>query len=195
MWYLPGENVDETTMDPERVTKEWDEVGLTQNTGKRYHAPIYGGFSIGGGWRGFSVQADFSYVLGKTLINNDKYFYANPNVFPEQNYHKEIADFWTPYNTDAKYPDWSQGHELQFDTSMYENANFLRLKNLQVAYALPKKLLAGQNVLNGLKVTFTGRNLLTATKYSGIDPEVAGNLSVGRLGNSKQYLFGLELTF
>ena len=193
MWYLPGENVDETTM--KETTKVFDEAGLTQNTGKRYTPPIYGGFSIGGGWRGISVQADFSYVLGKTLINNDAYFYGNPNAFAEQNYHKDVADFWTPENTDAKYPDWSKGYIMQFDTHMYENANFLRLKNLQVAYALPKKLLAGQNVLNGLKVTFTGRNLLTATKYSGIDPEVAGNLTLGRLGNSKQYLFGLELTF
>jgi hypothetical protein len=193
MWYLPGENVDETTM--KETTKDFDEASLTQNTGLRYTPPIYGGFSIGGGWRGISVQADFSYVLGKTLINNDAYFYANPNVFPEQNYHKCVADFWTPENTDAEYPDWSKGHEMQFDTHMYENANFLRLKNLQVAYALPKRLLAGQNVLSGLKVTFTGRNLLTATKYSGIDPEVAGNLTLGRLGNSKQYLFGLELTF
>jgi len=193
MWYLPGENVDETTM--KETTKKFDEAGLTQNTGKRYTPPIYGGFSIGGGWRGFSLQADFSYVLGKTLINNDAYFYSNPNVFAEQNYHKEVADFWTPENTDAKFPDWSKGYEMQFDTHMYENANFLRLKNLQVAYALPKKFLAGQNVLNGIKVTFTGRNLLTMTKYSGIDPEVAGNLTLGRLGNSKQYLFGLELTF
>ena len=193
MWYLPGENVDETTMN--ETTKKFDEAGLTQNTGKRYTPPIYGGFSIGGGWRGISVQADFSYVLGKTLINNDAYFYGNPNAFAEQNYHKSVADFWTPENTDAKYPDWSKGYTMQFDTHMYENADFLRLKNLQVAYALPKKLLAGQNVLNGLKVTFTGRNLLTVTKYSGIDPEVAGNLTLGRLGNSKQYLFGLELTF
>ena len=193
MWYLPGENVDETTM--KETTKVFDEAGLTQNTGKRYTPPIYGGFSIGGGWRGISVQADFSYVLGKTLINNDAYFYGNPNAFAEQNYHKAVADFWTPENTDAQYPDWSKGYIMQSDTHMYENANFLRLKNLQVAYALPKKLLAGQNVLNGLKVTFTGRNLLTATKYSGIDPEVAGNLTLGRLGNSKQYLFGLELTF
>lgn len=193
MWYLPGENVDETTMN--ETTKVFDEAGLTQNTGKRYTPPIYGGFSIGGGWRGISVQADFSYVLGKTLINNDAYFYGNPNAFAEQNYHKAVADFWTPENTDAQYPDWSKGYIMQFDTHMYENADFLRLKNLQVAYALPKKLLAGQNVLNGLKVTFTGRNLLTATKYSGIDPEVAGNLTLGRLGNSKQYLFGLELTF
>ena len=193
MWYLPGENVDETTMT--ETTKVFDEASLTQNTGMRYTPPIYGGFSIGGGWRGFSVQADFSYVLGKTLINNDAYFYANPNAFAEQNYHKCVADFWTPENTDAEYPDWSKGYIMQFDTHMYEDADFLRLKNLQVGYSLPRRLLAGQNVLSGLKLTFTGRNLMTVTKYSGIDPEVAGNLSLGRLGNSKQYLFGLELTF
>ena len=193
MWYLPGENVDETTMN--ETTKIFDEATLTQNTGKRYTSPIYGGFSVAGGWKGLSVQADFSYVLGKTLINNDSYFYANPNLFAEQNYHKDVADFWTPENRDAKYPDWSKGYEMQFDTHMYENANFLRLKNLLVAYSLPKRVLAGQNVLHGLKVTFTGRNLLTATKYSGIDPEVNSNVSLGRLGNSKQYLFGIELTF
>jgi hypothetical protein len=193
MWYLPGENVDETTM--KETTKVFDEASLTQNTGMRYTPPIYGGFSIGGGWRGFSLQADFSYVLGKTLINNDAYFYANPNAFAEQNYHKCVADFWTPENTDAEYPDWSKGYIMQFDTHMYEDADFLRLKNLQVGYSLPRRLLAGQNVLSGLKLTFTGRNLMTVTKYSGIDPEVAGNLSLGRLGNSKQYLFGLELTF
>ena len=193
MWYLPGENVDVTTMN--ETTKKFDEATLTQNTGLRYTPPIYGGFSIGGGWRGFSIQADFSYVLGKTLINNDGYFTSNPNVFAEQNYHKSVSDFWTPENTDAKYPDWSKGYKLEMDTHLYENASFLRLKNLQAAYNLPKRFLAGQNVLSGLKVTFTGRNLLTATKYSGIDPEVNSNVSLGRLGNSKQYLFGLELTF
>ena len=193
MWYVPGDNVDVTTMN--ETTKKFDEAALTQNTGRRYTPPIYGGFSITAGWRGFSFLADFSYVIGKTLINNDAYFYANPNLFPDQNYHKEISDFWTPYNTDAEYPDWSKGYEMQFDTHIYENADFLRLKNLQFAYTLPKRFLAGQNVLNGLKLTFTGRNLMTATKYSGVDPEVDSNVSVGRLGNSKQYLFGIELTF
>ena len=193
MWYLPGENVDETTMN--ETTKVFDEAGLTQNTGKRLNSPIYGGFSIGGGWRGLSLQADFSYVLGKTLINNDMYFYANPNNFSGMNQHKTIADFWTPENTDAQWPDWSKGAIMQFDTHMYENANFLRLKNLQVAYDLPRRFLGNQQVINGIKVSFTGRNLLTATKFSGIDPEVDSNLTYGRAGNSKQYLFGLELTF
>ena len=104
-------------------------------------------------------------------------------------------DYWTPENPNAKSPDWSQGASMQFDTHLYENADFLRLKNLQVAYDLPRRFLGNQQVINGVKVSFTGRNLLTATKYSGIDPEVDGNLTYGRAGNSKQFLFGLELTF
>ena len=193
MWYLPGENIDEPTMN--ETTKVFDEAGLTQNTGKRLNAPTYGGFSVSGGWRGLSLQADFSYVLGKTLINNDKYFYANPNQFSGMNQHKTIADFWTPENTDAIWPDWSKGAIMEFDTNMYENADFLRLKNLQVAYDLPRRLLGNQQVLNGIKVSFTGRNLFTVTKFTGIDPEVDSNLTYGRAGNSKQFLFGLELTF
>ncbi len=200
-WYLPyvdenGEvDPDVCNMDPSKTTKIYDEAGLTQNTGKRLHSPIYGGFSIGGGWRGLSLQADFSYVLGKTLINNDAYFYANPNNFAGMNQHKTVTDYWTPENTDASWPDWSKGTIMEFDTHLYENADFLRLKNLQIAYDLPRRFLGNQQVLNGIKISFTGRNLLTATKYSGIDPEVDGNLTYGRAGNSKQYLFGLELTF
>ena len=193
MWYVAGDDPDVTTK--KETTKVYDEAALTQNTGKKLNPPIYGGFSIGGGWKGLSIQADFSYVLGKTLVNNDAYFYANPVNFAGMNTNKSVADFWTPENTDAKWPDWSKGVVMDFDTHLYENANFLRLKSLQAAYALPKKALGKQNVLNGLKITFTGRNLLTVTKYTGIDPEVDSNLTYGRAGNTKQYLFGLEFTF
>lgn len=195
MWYLPGEDKDVMTMDPERVTKTYDEATLTQNTGKRLNAPINGGFSIMGGWRGLSLQADFSYVLGKTLINNDAIFYANPASNLGYNTHKMVQDFWTPENTDAQFPDWSKGQIMEFDTHLYDCADFLRLKNLQVAYDLPRRFLGNQQVINGIKVSFTGRNLMTITPYEGVDPEVYGNLTYGRVGASKQFLFGLELTF
>lgn len=192
-WYLPGEDVDKTTK--KETTTTFDEASLTQNTGKPVSAPINGGFSISGGWKGITVAADFSYVIGKWLINNDAYFYSNPNVFSDYNQNKEVSDFWTPNNTDARFPDWSTGAQMQFDTHILENASFLRLKNLQVGYSFPKKLLDRQNVLSSLRFTFTTRNLWTLTKYSGIDPEVDSNLTYGGLGNSKQYLFGVELTF
>ena len=195
MWYLPGDNIDESTQDPSRVTEFFSEEDLTQNTGIRRNAPIYGGFGLQGAWKGISLMADFSYVLGKWMLNNDAYFYANPNNFSGDNQHKTVSDFWTETNRDAKWPDWRQGTIMQFDTHLLENASFLRLKNLQVAYSLPASLLEKQRIFRDVKVTFTGRNLLTFTRYSGIDPEDDTNVSLGLPANSKQYLFGLELVF
>lgn len=192
-WYVPGEDIDVTTKD--EVTEEYDEVALMQNTGIRRHAPIYGGFSLSGSWKGISFMADFAYVLGKYMLNNDMFFYANPNRFADSNQHKDISDFWTENNTDAKWPDWRTGQSMQLDTHILENASFLRLKNLQIGYSLPQSLMARQKVLRDVKFTFTGRNVLTFTKYSGIDPEDDTNVSLGLPANSKQFLLGVELVF
>ena len=193
MWYVPGENPDETR--EVETTKVFDEAGLTQNTGKKRYPPFYGGFSINGGWKGLSIAADFSYVLGKYLINNDAFFYKNPNYFFGYNSHKNVRDFWTPENTGAEYPNWDETPMMQFDTHLLEKASFLRLKNLQIAYDFPKSLIGFQNVVKGFKLTLTGRNLFTITGYEGIDPEVNSNLTLGKIGNSKQFLIGAEITF
>ncbi len=195
MWYVPGEDVDTPTRDPENVTKNYDEAALTQSSGRSQYAPINGGFSLSGGWKNFSVLADFTYVIGKNLYSNDAYFYSNPAYFSTQNAIASVSDFWTPNHTDAKFPDWSQGHVLQFADQFLEDASFLRLKNLQIGYSLPKAVMGWQNVVKGIKITATGRNLLTLTKYNGIDPEVDSNLTYGIPGNSRQVLGGIEITF
>ena len=124
------------------------------------------------------------------------YFYANYGFARTQfNQHKMVNDFRRDDNKNANFPDWSKGYTMQFDSHLLENASFMRLKNLQIGYQLPKSLLAWQHVVEGLKFTFTGRNLFTVTKYTGLDPEVAGNLTYGKLGNTKQILFGVEVTF
>lgn len=195
-WYLPGDDINVTTMDPERVTETFNKEELTQNTGKLRHAPVYGGFGLSGAWKGFSVAADFSYVLGKYLLNNDAYFYMNPGDNLDSTQHKAVQDFWTPENPDAKYPNWASGQKMQFDTHVLENASFLRLKSLQVAYSVPRKILGGDKAfVKDLKLTFTGRNLFILTKYTGIDPEVDSNITYGIPGNSKQLLGGIEIVF
>lgn len=214
MWYLPAEKVetvtdpetgalveqvtvlrDECTMDPSRVTKDYDEDALTQNTGRFRNEPISGGFGLSGRYHNWQIRADFSYVLGKYMVNNDRYYYANPNKFMEKNTHKMVSDFWTPYNTDAKFPDWSKGYTMQFDTALLENASFLRLKTLVIGYSLPQRLLMKQKVFKSAMITLTGRNLITLSKYTGIDPEVDSNLTYGIPGNTLQVLGGIELKF
>ena len=195
MWYLPGEDKDVCTMDPARTTKVFNEDELTQNTGIRRNEPVSGGFGFNAHWKGLALTADFAYFGGKYLINNDAYFYANPNAFMGYNTTKGVSDFWTPYNKDAQYPDWSQGYQMEFDTHLLEDASFLRLKSLVLAYSLPAKWFQNSEVLKGVRVSVTGRNLVTFTEYTGLDPEVDSNLTVGLPGNTRQVLGGIELTF
>ena len=194
MWYKAGDDPDVTTK--KETTENYNEAALTQNSGKKRFAPVNGGFNLSAGWKGITLQADFSYVLGKYLVNNDAFFYNNPGIVGyAYNQKKNTADYWSEDNKNAKFPNWADGYTMQFDTHLLENASFLRLKNFQIGYELPKSVLAWQNALSGVKFTATARNLFTITNYSGIDPEVDSNLTYGKIGNSKQFLFGIELTF
>lgn len=194
-WYIPGDDKDVCTKDADRITKVFNEEELTQSTGIRRHEPVSGGFGLRGHWKGLSANIEFSYFCGKYLINNDAYFYANPNMNVGYNQIKSVSDYWTPDNTDAKFPDWSKGYNMEFDTHVLEDASFLRLKNIQIGYDLPDKVLGSRKVIKGVQFTVTGRNLLTATKYTGIDPEVDSNLTVGLPGNTLQVLGGVEIRF
>lgn len=194
-WYLPGEDTSVTTMDPARVTTTYDENKLIQNTGIQRSEPIVGGFGISGSWKGIMLRADFSFVLGKYLINNDMYYFANPNVFPGDNQSRTVSDFWTPQNTNAKWPDWSKGAKMEIDSHTLENASFLRFKTLVVGYSFPHKWFNENTVVKGLTITCTGRNLFTVTDYTGMDPEVDSNVTLGIPGNTLQILGGLEIKF
>jgi hypothetical protein len=81
------------------------------------------------------------------------------------------------------------------DTHLIEDASFMRMKNLTVSYSLPKSWMRKTHFMNGCRIYFVGRNLLTFTKYKGYDPEVDSNVQLGNYPNTKQYSVGLELTF
>jgi TonB-linked SusC/RagA family outer membrane protein len=63
-----------------------------------------------------------------------------------------------------------------------EDGTFLKLRELSVTYTLPKHLISQLAPLRTLQVGLSGRNLLTLTHYSGLDPEVSnfGNQPIGR---------------
>ena len=195
-WYVPGDNKDVTTKDENNKTETFS-TALQQNTGIRRYAPISGGFGLSAGWKGFQVDADFSSVQGKYMIDNTWYFSHNPQQFALYNSSRDVMDYWTEDNKEAKFPNWKLGasQAMQFDTHILSNASFMRLKNLTASYSVPSSVMKKTKVLSNVRVFATGRNLWTITKYIGIDPEVDSNLALGTYGNSKQYECGIELTF
>lgn len=194
-WYLPNAtNPGVTRKDASAVTSTFSTAALQQNTGIRRNAKATGGFGLDAGYMGFSLSAQFSYALGKYLINNDRYFYENPNQFVGYNQYKTVTDYWKNPGDVTTFPKYGVQF-TQFDSRLIENASFMRLKVLTLGYAVPTSVLKRTKAIKGLNVFLTGRNLFTVTKYQGPDPEVDSNLALGTNPNTKQYTVGLDIKF
>jgi len=83
-----------------------------------------------------------------------------------------------------------------------EDGSYLRVKNLALAYNLPKEI-SSKVKLENLKVYVNVQNFWTFTKYTGLDPEVGASqtndnvfgLDNGRYPAARIYSFGMNVTF
>ncbi|MFC3196935.1 SusC/RagA family TonB-linked outer membrane protein [Parapedobacter deserti] len=194
-WYVPNEDPDMIVVpnkDPNNVTTSFNAGELQQNTGLKRYPPVAGGFGLTSNYKGIEFGFDFAFISGKYLINNDRYFTENPNQFAGYNQSRVVADYWKNPGDNARFPRYGVQF-TQFDSRLIENASFTRLKNVTLGYNFPKSLLDRTGFLRGAKVFFVGRNLLTWTQYTGPDPEVDSNLTLGVNPNTKQYTFGLQV--
>ena len=175
------------------LTKTYNEERDSKFTGKQRYAPWSGGFGTSFSWKGLSITADFAWQAGKYMINNDNYFMKNANQGTSYNQAVDMLNIWTKPGDITDIPKY--GEQVQFDTHLLEDASFLRMKNLIVQYSFPKKWMQATKGIQNAKVFFVGRNLFTATKFSGYDPEPDINLVKFNYPNTRQFVFGMELTF
>lgn len=167
-----------------------------QFSGKNMFAACSGGFGTELNWKGVSMMIDFSWIGERYLINNDRFFTENPTNSNMVNMSRKMLTMWQKPGDITDVPRYGETTENLLRTNYFlENAAFVRLKNLTIAYNLPKSILRKTQVLEGVRIFATGRNLLTFTKFSGIDPEIDSNISLGDYPNSRQYSFGIEVKF
>lgn len=103
-------------------------------------------------------------------------------------------DRWTPDNPDASYPRLAYllEHNTRFSTYWLEDASYLRLKNLQVGYTLPKDLTSRARISRA-RIYFSADNLFTLTDYFyGYDPEVTVSQG-GYYPQVKTFTFGINV--
>jgi hypothetical protein len=175
------------------LTKTYNEERDSKFVGKQRYAPWSGGFGTSFSWKGLSITADFAWQHGKYMTNNDNYFLMNANQGTSFNQAVDMLNIWTKPGDITDIPKY--GEQVQFDTHLLEDASFLRMKNLIVQYSFPKKWMQATKGIQNAKVFFIGRNLFTATKFSGYDPEPDINLVKFNYPNTRQFVFGMELTF
>lgn len=154
-------------------------------------------------YKGLSLNVFFQSVFGFDKLN---YTYASGIVGStdvRQPTFAEIKNRYIPgVNETSDIPAFSSAKEnyLTQTSRFLEKGDFVRLKNISLAYSIPKTLL--RNV-GTVRVFVSGTNLLTFTNYKGLDPEstsnavgdIVQNVDHGSYPNAKTITAGLNVTF
>lgn len=163
-------------------------------TGKTFDSPWAGGFGTSLAWKGLSLSAQFSWMANRWVMNNDRFFEESNGLYSSYNQSKRLLyDRWKKPGDVTDIPRYDVVAEL--DDRFLENASFLRLKNLTLAYVLPQAWLKKSNFFSSARIYLQGQNLLTFTGFKGLDPEVASNIYRAQYPASRQFTLGVEVSF
>lgn len=125
-------------------------------------------FNTSVSWKGFTLSAFFQGSFGGDLYSltmaTIAYDYANNGNVLKDVYNNH----WTPDRTDAKYPNLISNLNLKLSDRFVYDATYLRLKNVELSYAIPCK----GSFLKKAKVYVSGQNLVTFTSYPLWNPDV-----------------------
>ena len=156
--------------------------------------------SFGGSYKGVDLSFLLGSAWGHKLYNANRLYYesmdAGINLF------KSTLGAWTEDNRSnvmpravLKDPNMNSRESDRF----LEKGNFIRLRQLQVGYTLPKNL-TKKVYIDKCRFYVSGENLLTWTNYSGIDPEFSSSIldtgvDVFIYPFTRSYVVGLQVTF
>lgn len=158
------------------------------------------GINLGASYKNFSLTMNWFGAFGATVYNG---YHSLVDRFDDNSNYRAGIQPWTPESPNTDVPRMYYGSTLNSrgDTDRWlESGNFMRLKYLSVSYALPEDWLKRIGFQSG-QLILSGQNLLTFTKYKGLDPEF-NNASIYERGfdnfsfpNLKTYSLGLQFGF
>lgn len=190
---MPGD-IKYADVNGDGIINENDEVPIGATTRPNL---IYG-FGISGQWKGIDINILFQ-GSGKSTFCID-----GPTVYPFQdgdwgNILVDMANSnrWKlgeNENPNAEYPRLSYGgnsNNYRSSTYWLRNGSYLRLKNLEIGYNIPKSII-NKIHLNNVRLYFMGTNLVTFSKFKLWDPEL-GSSNGQAYPLSRSYTLGLTI--
>ena len=160
---------------------------------------VYGGFGTSIEFYGFDLSVQFAYQLGgkiwdytyQDLMHNGDASSAG------QNWHKDIANAWTPENriTDVPRLDYMDSYTNQSSDRWLISSNYLSVNNITLGYNFPKAWLRGMGI-SSLRVYGVADNLALFTARKGMDPRKGfSSTSSATYGALRTFSAGVKLTF
>lgn len=161
-----------------------------------YFPKYQGGFGFDFDYKGFFASTTFTFISKISRYDYDLAGSMNKDNLGTFKVSADLLDAWTPTNTNTNVPSLTATNyaaQVNSDRFLVE-ASYLRLRNLQIGYNVPKDLLSNTFVKD-LSITLQAENLYTWTKWKGFDPESNRRADQGQYPTPKTFTLGLNVKF
>ncbi len=156
--------------------------------------------NLGADYKGVDVTVFFQGVSGNKIYNGNRF--QSLGMDSGRNFETDALNAWTPDNTNTNVPRAVLGdpnENNRASTRFLEDGSYLRVKTIQLGYSVPTKILETIKV-DKFRAYITGQNLFTFTDYSGLDPEVGGDVLSRGIDRTlypkyKSIILGFQLQF
>ena len=159
-----------------------------------YNAPWIGGFNTGVRFKGFALDAFFTFQEGFSRFNNQDFFQLN-HAFALQgfNLRREMLSMWTKAGdvTDIQSPLFQR----EFSSKDIQDASYIRFRNLNLSYTFGGNVVDALRIIGGVRLFLQAQNLYTWTKWTGFDPEDSNNIASYEYPTPRTFTFGVDVNF
>ena len=164
--------------------------------GKTIPSFIYGA-SLKLSWKGFDLACDVNGVSGVEILNT-KFW----QTYAQYNYYKVQLNRWHGENTSNTLPilDSTRPQNQLCSKNAIEDGSYFRIRNIQLGYTVPKKLLNAIGMHN-LYLYVQTQNPFTVKHTTSYSPEIGGGILSANIDDGgsfpipSTYTFGINLTF
>lgn len=151
---------------------------------------FYGSFSNTFKSYGFDFTIFLTYAGGHKINNPFAYldsYSPSANMSPDY-----YANHWTPERASNRYPRLGSTNSQLYETEgIYQKGDYIRLKNLELGYTLPRSITSKLYASN-IRVYASVQNLVTFTRYTGFDVETS---NANPYPASRVFMGGLTVNF
>ncbi|MDR0763924.1 MAG: SusC/RagA family TonB-linked outer membrane protein, partial [Bacteroidales bacterium] len=149
-------------------------------------------------WKGFTLSIFLQGSYGNDIFNASKGDIEG--MYDLKNQSTRVLERWRVPGQITDVP--KAGFNIQPSTWFIEDGSYLRVKDITLSYNFASSLLKKAGITR-LSPYFTAQNILTWTKYSGMDPEVnqwgssgtVQGIDWGTYPHSRMYIFGINVEF
>jgi len=164
------------------------------------HPDFIAGLNIWMAWKGFDLNIAGHGAFGQQIAKS----YRSFSNRPYENYTTELLDTWKGEGTSNRLPRLDYGNSTNWtyiSDILIEDGSFFKISNVSLGYDFGR--LMKSKVISKCRLYVTGQNLLTFTKYTGMDPEVgygydddwASGIDLGFYPSARTILVGINLQF